>query len=102
MLRLKVSVCDSNHLYTSLVYNGSNPNFVCPELLLLFNPQHITRQSKINVCSPQVDIPECAEECQLMDLDPDQESRRRRAHQGNAYEEDDDQPGMNRVQCATG
>lgn len=49
----------------------------------------------------QVEIPELAEECQLMDLDPEQENRRRRAHHGPAYEEDDEHPGMNRVQCAT-
>lgn len=49
----------------------------------------------------QVEIPELAEECQLMDLDPEQESRRRRAHQPNAHDEDDEHPGMNRVQCAT-
>ncbi|KAM3967235.1 dnaJ heat shock protein family (Hsp40) member A4-like [Aphomia sociella] len=47
---------------------------------------------------PRVEIPECAEECHLMDLDPDQENRRRRAHHGNAY---DEQPGMERVHCAT-
>ncbi|GBP59469.1 DnaJ homolog subfamily A member 1 [Eumeta japonica] len=50
---------------------------------------------------PMVEIPELAEECTLMDLDPDQENRRRRGAHGQAYEEDDDQPGMNRVQCAT-
>jgi DnaJ homolog subfamily A member 1 len=50
----------------------------------------------------QVEIPELAEECQLMDLDPEQENRRRRAHHAAAYDEDDEQPGMNRVQCATG
>lgn len=51
---------------------------------------------------PRVEIPELAEECQLMDLDPEQETRRRRGgHHGNAYEEDDEHPGMNRVQCAT-
>lgn len=49
-----------------------------------------------------MEIPELAEECMLMDLDPEQESRRRRAAQGHAYEEDDDHPGVNRVQCATG
>lgn len=52
---------------------------------------------------PLIDIPELAEECMLMDLDPEQESRRRRANHGPAYEEDDEHgPGMNRVQCATG
>lgn len=50
---------------------------------------------------PQIQIPELAEECQLMDLDPEQETRRRRAP-GQAYDEDDEHaPGMNRVQCAT-
>ncbi|CAG9133104.1 mitochondrial protein import protein MAS5 [Plutella xylostella] len=51
---------------------------------------------------PRVEIPELAEECTLMELDPEQESRRRRAANGPAYEEDEDHPGMNRVQCATG
>ncbi|KPJ08865.1 DnaJ-like subfamily A member 1 [Papilio machaon] len=50
---------------------------------------------------PRIEIPEMAEECQLIELDPEQENRRRRAHHA-AYEEDDDHPGMNRVQCATG
>lgn len=49
----------------------------------------------------QIEIPELAEECHLVELDPEQESRRRRQHAGPAYDEDDDHPGMNRVQCAT-
>ena len=48
----------------------------------------------------QVEIPELAEECTLMDLDPEQESRRR-GNAANAYDEDD-HPNVNRVQCATG
>ncbi|VVD02892.1 dnaJ homolog subfamily A member 1 [Leptidea sinapis] len=47
---------------------------------------------------PRVDIPELAEECVLSDLDPP--SMRRRQH-APAYDEDEDHPGMNRVQCAT-
>lgn len=50
---------------------------------------------------PRVEIPELAEECQLMDLDPEQETRRRHGNSSNIHDEDDDQPGMNRVQCAT-
>ncbi|KAI5644446.1 hypothetical protein NE865_03553 [Phthorimaea operculella] len=52
---------------------------------------------------PRVEIPELAEECMLVDLDPETEARRRRgAHAGGmAYDEDDEHPGMNRVQCAT-
>lgn len=41
-----------------------------------------------------------AEECMLIDMDPEQEARRR-SHK-NAYDEDDEGgPGANRVQCAT-
>lgn len=49
---------------------------------------------------PRVEIPELAEECQLMDFVPEQEMRRDR-QRGNAYDEDDEHPGLNRVQCAT-
>ncbi|CAF4815737.1 unnamed protein product [Pieris macdunnoughi] len=49
---------------------------------------------------PRVEIPELAEECQLAELDPEQEMRRRR-QQHNTYDEEEDGPGMNRVQCAT-
>ncbi|XP_029033210.1 dnaJ heat shock protein family (Hsp40) member A4-like [Osmia lignaria lignaria] len=45
----------------------------------------------------EVIIPEGAEECQLTDLDPEQEARRR--DQRQAYEEDES--GPSRVQCAT-
>ncbi|XP_077301181.1 dnaJ heat shock protein family (Hsp40) member A4-like [Arctopsyche grandis] len=49
---------------------------------------------------PQVVIPECAEECMLVDMDPEKESQRQ-SHR-NAYDEDDDGgPGVNKVQCAT-
>lgn len=46
-------------------------------------------------------IPENAEECTLIEMDPE-DSRRRGAshHHGNAYEEDEG-PGASRVQCAT-
>ncbi|XP_037918851.1 dnaJ homolog subfamily A member 1 isoform X2 [Hermetia illucens] len=50
---------------------------------------------------PIVDIPIDAEECDLVDLDPEQESRRRHR---NAYEEDDDagyHHGPRVQQCAT-
>lgn len=42
-------------------------------------------------------VPDGAEECNLVDLDPEQESRRRDTRQ--AYEEDDS--GPQRVQCAS-
>lgn len=45
----------------------------------------------------EVIVPDGAEECNLVDLDPDQESRRRDTRQ--AYEEDES--GPSRVQCAT-
>lgn len=45
----------------------------------------------------EVILPDEAEECSLMDLDPEQESRRRDARQ--AY--DEDEGGSSRVQCAT-
>ncbi|OXU30508.1 hypothetical protein TSAR_011545 [Trichomalopsis sarcophagae] len=45
----------------------------------------------------EVMIPDGAEECNLVDLDPEQESRRRDTRQ--AYEEDEG--GPSRVQCAT-
>ncbi|XP_026478026.1 dnaJ homolog subfamily A member 1-like isoform X1 [Ctenocephalides felis] len=49
---------------------------------------------------PVVEIPPGAEECMLIDMDPEQEARRR-SHK-NAYDEDDEGgPGANRVQCAT-
>uniref|UniRef100_A0A6M2DKK9 Putative dnaj c chaperone protein n=1 Tax=Xenopsylla cheopis TaxID=163159 RepID=A0A6M2DKK9_XENCH len=49
---------------------------------------------------PVVEIPPGAEECMLIDMDPEQEARRR--NHKNAYDEDDEGgPGANRVQCAT-
>ncbi|KAJ8674835.1 hypothetical protein QAD02_010621 [Eretmocerus hayati] len=45
----------------------------------------------------QVIVPDGAEECNLMEVDPHEESRRREQRQ--AYEEDDGRPS--RVQCAT-
>ena len=45
----------------------------------------------------EVIIPDGAEECTLVELDPDQESRRRDHRQ--AY--DEDQGGPSRIQCAT-
>ncbi|XP_017886584.1 dnaJ homolog subfamily A member 1 [Ceratina calcarata] len=55
--------------------------------------------STLEQCLPpreEVIIPEGAEECNLMDLDPEQEARR---NQRQAYEEDEG--GPSRVQCAT-
>lgn len=50
---------------------------------------------------PEITIPENAEECVLMDMDPESESRRRATtSHGNAYDEDEPGPGS-RVQCAT-
>ena len=42
-------------------------------------------------------VPDGAEECTLMDLDPDHDSRRRDMH----TEYDEDESGPSRVQCAT-
>lgn len=47
---------------------------------------------------PEIMIPDTAEECLLVPMDPEQESRRR--HQKNAYDEDDGRRGP-AVQCAT-
>lgn len=47
---------------------------------------------------PEIMIPDTAEECTLVPMDPEQEARRR--HQKNAYDEDDDRRGPG-VQCAT-
>lgn len=63
--------------------------------------QRVARRRNDGLLSLQIEIPELAEECHLVDLDPEQENRRRRQHAGPAYDEDDDHPGMNRVQCAT-
>ncbi|XP_049798007.1 dnaJ homolog subfamily A member 1 [Schistocerca nitens] len=48
---------------------------------------------------PESMIPDGAEECLLMDMDPDQEARRREYK--NAYDEDESGTGPSRVQCAT-
>lgn len=56
--------------------------------------------STLEQCLPpreEVIIPEGAEDCSLMDLDPDQEVKRREQRQ--AYEEDEG--GSSGVQCAT-
>lgn len=56
--------------------------------------------STLESCLPpreEVIVPEGAEECSLVDLDPEQEARRR--DQRQAYEEDEG--GPSRVQCAT-
>jgi DnaJ family protein A protein 1 len=44
-------------------------------------------------------IPDGAEECLLVELDPEQEARRREYK--NAYDEDEAGHGPSRVQCAT-
>lgn len=44
-------------------------------------------------------IPDSAEECLLVDLDNEQEARRREYK--NAYDEDEAGHGPSRVQCAT-
>jgi hypothetical protein len=44
-------------------------------------------------------IPDSAEECLLVELDPEQEARRREYK--NAYDEDEAGHGPSRVQCAT-
>lgn len=44
-------------------------------------------------------IPDNAEEVELIQMNPDQESRRR--DYKNAYDEDEGASGPNRVQCAT-
>ena len=46
-------------------------------------------------------IPDTAEECVLMDLDPDSGRRHGGGSQGNVYDEDESGPGSSRVQCAT-
>ncbi|XP_063230348.1 dnaJ homolog subfamily A member 1 [Bacillus rossius redtenbacheri] len=48
---------------------------------------------------PEVMIPDNAEECMLVELDPEQEGRRRNYR--NAYDEDEPGHGQSRVQCAT-
>ncbi|KAJ4436678.1 dnaJ homolog subfamily A member 1 [Periplaneta americana] len=48
---------------------------------------------------PETMIPDSAEECLLVDLDPEQEARRREYK--NAYDEDEAGHGPSRVQCAT-
>lgn len=49
----------------------------------------------------QVVIPECAEECMLVDVDPEKDYQQRRNYR-NAYDEDmDGGPGVNRVQCGS-
>ncbi|PNF37830.1 DnaJ subfamily A member 1 [Cryptotermes secundus] len=48
---------------------------------------------------PETMIPDGAEECLLVDLDPEQEARRREYK--NAYDEDEAGHGPSRVQCAT-
>nr|CAD7267594.1 unnamed protein product [Timema shepardi] len=48
---------------------------------------------------PEHMIPDNAEDCLLVDIDPDQESRQREFK--NAYDEDEAGHGPNRVQCAT-
>lgn len=57
--------------------------------------------STLEPCLPpreEVMIPDNAEECILVDLDPEQEARRRTDH-GQAY--DEDECGPSRVQCST-
>jgi hypothetical protein len=44
-------------------------------------------------------IPDLAEECVLVDMDPEQEARRRDPR--NAYDEDEPGHGASRVQCQT-
>lgn len=61
-----------------------------------------TRSLKYTIfCSsrPETMIPDGAEECLLVDLDPEQEARRREYK--NAYDEDEAGHGPSRVQCAT-
>lgn len=48
---------------------------------------------------PETMIPDSAEECLLVELDPEQEARRREYK--NAYDEDEAGHGPSRVQCAT-
>jgi hypothetical protein len=48
---------------------------------------------------PETMIPDSAEECLLVDLDNEQEARRREYK--NAYDEDEAGHGPSRVQCAT-
>lgn len=48
---------------------------------------------------PETMIPDGAEECLLVELDPEQEARRREYK--NAYDEDEAGHGPSRVQCAT-
>lgn len=50
-------------------------------------------------CRPETMIPDNAEECLLVELDPEQEARRREYK--NAYDEDEAGHGPSRVQCAT-
>lgn len=53
-----------------------------------------------NVCiCVQITIPECAEECMLVEMDPEKDYQRRSHRQ--AYDEDEEGPGVNRVQCAS-
>lgn len=47
-------------------------------------------------------IPENAEECTLLEMDPESDNRRRGgSHHGNVYDEDEPGSGASRVQCAT-
>lgn len=44
-------------------------------------------------------VPDNAEECMLVDMDPETEARRRESR--NAFDEDEGNHGPSRVQCAT-
>jgi hypothetical protein len=54
---------------------------------------------KFSISRPETMIPDSAEECLLVELDPEQEARRREYK--NAYDEDEAGHGPSRVQCAT-
>uniref|UniRef100_A0A1B6DJJ1 J domain-containing protein n=2 Tax=Clastoptera arizonana TaxID=38151 RepID=A0A1B6DJJ1_9HEMI len=59
----------------------------------------LTRLEECLPSRPEQMIPDFAEECTLVDMDPEAEARRREYR--NACEEDEPGHGPNRVQCAT-
>lgn len=52
----------------------------------------------VSCCRPEQMIPDNIEECELVNMDPESESRRRNYR--NSYDEDEG-PGRSRVQCAS-
>jgi len=49
----------------------------------------------------EVIVPDGAEECALQDFDPSSHGGRVQGRSGEAYDSDDENPGGQRVQCAS-